>query len=85
MGTHNLQAAVERAVSDEDPRPSKTGLGWGNFSRNPADSLQLFRLLREASLGMFEKFTEKPWECHGVHGERGDMSVRDLGAADSRS
>ena len=49
-----------------------------NASRRPADSLQLFRLLREANLHMFEQLTEEQWGRHGIHAERGEMSVRDL-------
>jgi uncharacterized damage-inducible protein DinB len=47
-------------------------------SRNPAESLQLFRLLRENNLRMFENLTDEQWERYGVHAERGKMSVRDL-------
>lgn len=51
-----------------------------NDSRAPAESLQLFRLLRENNLGMLERLTSEQWERHGVHAERGRMSVRDLAA-----
>lgn len=51
----------------------------GNYaSRPPADALQLFRLLREANLRMFEQLTPEQWQCHGIHAERGEMTVRDL-------
>jgi len=51
----------------------------GNYaSRQPADSWQLFRLLREANLRMFAQLTPEQWRCHGMHAERGEMSVRDL-------
>lgn len=49
-----------------------------NSSRNPFDSLQLFRLLRDGNLRMFGHFTDEQWGHHGVHAERGNMSVRDL-------
>jgi hypothetical protein len=49
-----------------------------NASRQPAESLQLFRLLREANLRMFAQLTPEQWQCHGMHAERGEMSVRDL-------
>ena len=49
-----------------------------NASRNAVDSLQLFRLLREANVRLFEKLTDEQWGSHGVHAERGEMSVRDL-------
>src|ERR1035438_3957195 len=49
-----------------------------NASRNSADSLQLFRLLRENNLHMFDQLTDEQWNSHGIHAERGEMSVRDL-------
>ena len=47
-------------------------------SRDPNESLQLFRLLREANLQMFDHLTPEQWQRHGIHAERGRMSVRDL-------
>ena len=47
-------------------------------SRDAEKSLQLFRLLREANLRMFDRLTPQQWQRHGVHAERGRMSVRDL-------
>ncbi len=47
-------------------------------NRPPAESLELFRLLREANLRMFAQLTPEQWQRHGVHAERGEMSVHDL-------
>jgi uncharacterized damage-inducible protein DinB len=47
-------------------------------SRDPEESLQLFRLLRQANLKLFDKLTPEEWERHGIHAERGRMSVKDL-------
>ena len=47
-------------------------------SRNPQESLQLFNLLRQANLRMFDKLTPDEWQRHGVHAERGQMSVKEL-------
>jgi len=47
-------------------------------SRNPAESLQLFTLLRQGNLGMFERLTAEQWQRYGVHAERGEMTVHDL-------
>jgi hypothetical protein len=44
----------------------------------PQDALQMFRLLREANLRMLTQFTPDQWECHGIHAERGSMTVRAL-------
>ncbi len=47
-------------------------------TRPPSESLQLFRLLRENNLRLFDKLTAEQWECYGIHAERGEMSVRNL-------
>ena len=49
-----------------------------NGERRPADSLQLFRLLRENNLQMLERLTAEQWDRYGMHAERGRMTVRDL-------
>jgi hypothetical protein len=64
------------------PLPSYDQELWSQLgdysSQNPDDSLQLFTLLRRANLGMFERLTPEQWQRHGVHSERGEMTVRDL-------
>ena len=50
----------------------------GYDSREPQESLEMFRLLREANLRMFAKLTPEEWERFGVHSERGKMTVREL-------
>ena len=47
-------------------------------SRDPRESLESFRLLRESNLRMFERLTPEQWQFHGVHAERGPMTVLDL-------
>ncbi|HVO80475.1 MAG TPA: DinB family protein [Terriglobales bacterium] len=47
-------------------------------SWKPQDALAMFRLLREANLRMLAHLTDEQWECHGIHSERGKMTVRDL-------
>jgi uncharacterized damage-inducible protein DinB len=47
-------------------------------SRRPQESLQLFRLLREVNLRMFEQLTPEELQRHAVHAERGPMTVMDL-------
>jgi uncharacterized damage-inducible protein DinB len=46
--------------------------------RKPEDSLQQFRLLRDANLQMLSKLTPEEWQKHGVHTERGRMTVQEL-------
>ncbi|HEU5337446.1 MAG TPA: DinB family protein [Terriglobales bacterium] len=47
-------------------------------SCEPAEALQLFRLLREANLRMFTRLTPEQWQRCGTHSERGKLTVRDL-------
>jgi len=67
---------------DGSPLPGYDQELWhklGNYpSRRPEESLTLFRLLREANLRMFAQLSPEEWQRHGVHAERGPMSVRDL-------
>ncbi len=50
----------------------------GYSTRDPGKSLLLFQLLREANLRLFEGLSPEQWQRHGMHTERGRMSVQDL-------
>lgn len=50
----------------------------GYAARDPQESLLVFRVLRETNLRMFDGLTPEEWERHGIHLERGEMSVHDL-------
>jgi len=64
------------------PIPSYDQELWSQLgdypSQDPKDSLQLFTLLRRADLNMFARLTPEQWQRHGIHTERGKMTVRDL-------
>jgi hypothetical protein len=47
-------------------------------SWKPQDALEMFRLLREANLRMFAQLTPEQWQRHGVHAERGKLTVQEL-------
>lgn len=47
-------------------------------SRDLQESLAQFRLLREANLRMFARFTPDDWRRSGVHAERGPLRMKDL-------
>ena len=55
---------------------------WARLSNyvswQPAEALTMFRLLREANLRMFAQLTPEQWQRHGIHAERGKLTVRDL-------
>ena len=42
------------------------------------EALEMFRLLREANLRMFVQLTPEQWQRHGVHAERGKLTVQEL-------
>jgi hypothetical protein len=47
-------------------------------SRDAQESLQLFRLMRDANLRMFDQLTPEQWQLGGIHSERGPMTVAEL-------
>jgi hypothetical protein len=49
-------------------------------SRTPQESLDLFRLLRNANLQLLYQLGPEQWECFGIHAERGRITVRELAA-----
>ena len=67
---------------DGTPLPSYDQDLWealGEYSSRDAEkSLQVFQSLREANLRMFARLSPEQWQRHGVHAERGHMSVADL-------
>lgn len=44
----------------------------------PDDAVQMFRLLRKANVRMLGRLTPEQWASHGVHVERGQITVRSL-------
>lgn len=47
-------------------------------ARVPRESLELFRLLREANVQFLQQLSEEQWERYGIHAERGRITVRQL-------
>ena len=51
----------------------------GKYESWPAaDAFSMFRLLREANLRMFATLTPEEWKRHGMHAERGRITVESL-------
>lgn len=51
----------------------------GNYARrNPAESLALFRTLREANLALLASLRPAQWRQYGMHAERGKESVEKI-------
>lgn len=51
----------------------------GNYgSWKSQEALEMFRLLREANLRMFAQLTPAQWQRHGMHAERGKLTVQEL-------
>jgi uncharacterized damage-inducible protein DinB len=52
---------------------------WSDYaSWEPAEALNMFRLLREANLKMFGRLNDDQWERYGIHADRGRITVREL-------
>lgn len=49
-------------------------------ARAPRESLELFRLLRQANLQFLRALAPEQWDCFGIHAERGRITVSDLAA-----
>ena len=50
----------------------------GYAQRKPEESLALYLMLRQANLQMFDRLTPEEWQRHGMHAERGEMTVKEL-------
>ena len=51
----------------------------GDYSSWKArEALEMFRLLREANLRMLTRLTPEQWQRHGIHSERGKITVQDV-------
>jgi uncharacterized damage-inducible protein DinB len=49
----------------------------GDYAKwKPDEALEMFRLLREANLRMFERLTPEQWQRPGVHAQRGNITVQ---------
>ena len=46
--------------------------------RNPRESLELFRVLREANLALLKLVTPQQWKHHGMHAERGEETIEHI-------
>ena len=55
---------------------------WARLGNYPAraaeESLELFRLLRQANLLFLGQLSQEEWERCGIHAERGRITVREL-------
>lgn len=46
--------------------------------RDPRQSLEQFRVLREVNLALLKALTPEQWKHHGMHAERGEETVEDI-------
>lgn len=46
--------------------------------RDPRQSLELFRTLREANLALLKSLTPEQWKHYGIHSERGQETVEHI-------
>jgi uncharacterized damage-inducible protein DinB len=45
---------------------------------NAGEAFEMYRLMREANVRMLARLTAEEWQAHGVHEERGQMTVASL-------
>ena len=56
-----------------------TWVSAGHYAkRDPRKSLDQFRALREANLGLYKTLTPEQWKQHGMHSERGRETVEHI-------
>ncbi|HET8925777.1 MAG TPA: DinB family protein [Candidatus Acidoferrum sp.] len=46
--------------------------------RDPRDSLDVFRVLREANLALLKSLSPEQWKDYGIHSERGPESIEHI-------
>ena len=46
--------------------------------RNPRKSVELFRVVREANLGLLKSLTPEQWKFYGMHSERGKETIEHI-------
>ena len=70
---------VEQNGCPLSPYDQEVWNSLGDYASRPAaDSLMLFRQLRENNLRVFDRLTPEQWEHYGMHAERGRLTVREL-------
>ena len=42
------------------------------------ESVEMFRILRQANLALLRSLTPAEWKLYGIHAERGAESIRDI-------
>jgi len=47
-------------------------------NRDPQTSAELFRVLRQANLALFDSLTPEQWNQYGIHSERGQESIEHI-------
>jgi hypothetical protein len=56
-----------------------TWVSAGHYDRrDPRQSLELFRVLREVNVALFTTLTPEQWKHHGIHAERGVETVEHM-------
>jgi uncharacterized damage-inducible protein DinB len=85
MAEDELSSAWRYRQMPEHDGPQLLGFDQEMWARlgdyaswKPQEALEMFRLLREANLRMFAQLTPQQWQRHGVHAERGKLTVQDL-------
>ncbi|MGC1108167.1 MAG: DinB family protein [Candidatus Acidiferrales bacterium] len=79
VGAYRIRRILERPGMPIEAFDQDKWAETGQYAKRDAKkSLELFRALREANLGLFKQIGGAQWEIYGVHAERGQESIRTI-------
>ncbi|MGB6481847.1 MAG: DinB family protein [Candidatus Acidiferrales bacterium] len=79
VGAYRIRRILERPGMPIEAFDQDKWAEMGKYAmRDAKKSLELFRALREANLGLLKQIDSAQWEFYGVHAERGEESIRTI-------
>ncbi|MFZ0640766.1 MAG: DinB family protein [Candidatus Acidiferrales bacterium] len=79
VGGYRIRRILERPSMPIEAFDQDKWAETGKYAkRDVKKSLELFRTLREANLGLLRQIDRAQWEFYGVHAERGEESIRTI-------
>ena len=79
VGSWRIRAILGAPGTALQPFDQDAWVAAGHYDRrDPRQSLELFRVLRNMNIALFKTLTPDQWRHHGVHGERGIETVEHM-------
>jgi hypothetical protein len=79
VGAYRIRTILNRPGTDIQAFDQAEWAIRGKYGKIPvADSLALFKCLREANIQLFNLLEPEQWDYYGIHAERGIESIRDI-------